>query len=342
MRPEASPKRRDSSLRRPTLSQDAPYQAVYGDVSNIIDAAKDTAARSVNAAMTTAYWLIGHRIVEFEQSGEERAEYGTALIESLAEDLTGRFGRGFSRQNLQNMRLFYLAYPPDQFSRHCLANSIPHPSRWASTTFSRPFRWPGGHTCASGRSGARASASSTRPRRCEEGGRSASSTGRSAPVFYERTAPSRTGPPCSRGERGPFPRTWYCPRRRSRPPSSWSSPTSRTSTPRKTLKSRLIRHLETFLMDLGGDFGFMGRWSRLLVVNEAGTSERGVWGKWPSAQQGAIRKRGDHESRRPSAAAGRSGSPLRHRPNHNLQVDEGRTFPRAAESRRTGSTLARI
>ena len=155
MRPDASPKRRDSSLRRPTLSQDAPYQAVYGDVSNIIDAAKDTAARSVNAAMTTAYWLIGHRIVEFEQSGEERAEYGTALIESLAEDLTGRFGRGFSRQNLQNMCLFYLAYPPDQFSRHCLANSIPHPSRWASTTFSRPFRWPGGHTCASGRSGAR-------------------------------------------------------------------------------------------------------------------------------------------------------------------------------------------
>ena len=146
MRPDASPKRRDSSLRRPTLSQDAPYQAVYGDVSNIIDAAKDTAARSVNAAMTTAYWLIGHRIVEFEQSGEERAEYGTALIESLAEDLTGRFGRGFSRQNLQNMRLFYLAYPPGQFSRHCLANSIPHPSRWASTTFSRPFRWPGGHT----------------------------------------------------------------------------------------------------------------------------------------------------------------------------------------------------
>jgi len=64
--------------------------------------------------MTAAYWLIGHRIVEFERSGEERAEYGAALIERLAEDSTRRFGRGFSRQNLQHMRLFYLAYPPDR------------------------------------------------------------------------------------------------------------------------------------------------------------------------------------------------------------------------------------
>jgi hypothetical protein len=92
----------------------APYLAVFGDVSKIINAARDSVARSVNAAMTAAYWLVGRRIVEFEQSGEERAEYGAALIERLAEDLIGRFGRGFSRQNVQNMRLFYLSYPPDQ------------------------------------------------------------------------------------------------------------------------------------------------------------------------------------------------------------------------------------
>ena len=91
---------------------DAPYQAVFGDVSRIIDAARESAIRSVNAAMAAAYWLVGHRIVEFEQSGEERAEYGVALIERLASDLMQRFGRGFSRQNIQNMRLFYLSYPP--------------------------------------------------------------------------------------------------------------------------------------------------------------------------------------------------------------------------------------
>ena len=94
--------------------ENAPYQAVFGDVSKIIDAARESAVRSVNAAMTAAYWLVGRRIVEFEQSGEERAEYGAALIERLAEDLTGRFDRGFSRQNVQNMRLFYLSYPPEK------------------------------------------------------------------------------------------------------------------------------------------------------------------------------------------------------------------------------------
>lgn len=64
----------------------------------------------MNALITASYWLIGHRIVEFEQSGDERAEYGTALIERLSEELTLKFGRGFSRQNLQLMRSFYLAY----------------------------------------------------------------------------------------------------------------------------------------------------------------------------------------------------------------------------------------
>ena len=68
----------------------------------------------VNATMTAAYWLIGQRIVEFEQSGAERAAYGTTLMVRLAQDLTQQFGRGFSRQTLQNMRQFYLAYPPEK------------------------------------------------------------------------------------------------------------------------------------------------------------------------------------------------------------------------------------
>ena len=92
----------------------AQYRAIVGDLAKIVDGARASAARSVNAAMTAAYWLIGHRIVELEQLGDERAEYGTALIERLATDLTRRFGRGFSRQNIRNMRLFYLSYPLEQ------------------------------------------------------------------------------------------------------------------------------------------------------------------------------------------------------------------------------------
>ena len=102
---------------------DAPYQVVFGDVSKIVDAARDSATRSVNAAMTAAYWLIGHRIIEFEQSGQERATYGTALMERLAADLTQRFGRGFSRQNIQYMRLFYVSYPSDQI-RQALSGKL--------------------------------------------------------------------------------------------------------------------------------------------------------------------------------------------------------------------------
>lgn len=90
--------------------QDPRLQSILQEVSTIISVARGSAARSVNALITASYWLIGHRIVKFEQSGDERAEYGTALIERVSEELTLKFGRGFSRQNLQLMRSFYLAY----------------------------------------------------------------------------------------------------------------------------------------------------------------------------------------------------------------------------------------
>ena len=64
--------------------------------------------------MTATYWEIGRRIVEFEQGGEKRAEYGEGLMARLADDLTARFGRGFSRQNLQRFRLFYLSQPAEK------------------------------------------------------------------------------------------------------------------------------------------------------------------------------------------------------------------------------------
>ena len=87
------------------------YEPVFRQVASIIDAARRSATRSVNAVMTAAYWLIGRHIVEFEQSGEDRAEYGTKLIRRLSEDLTHRYGRGFGAVNLSQMRKFYLLWP---------------------------------------------------------------------------------------------------------------------------------------------------------------------------------------------------------------------------------------
>lgn len=61
--------------------------------------------------MTASYWEIGRRIVEAEQQGKRRAGYGEQLIQRLSVDLTTQFGRGFSRPNLQQMRLFFLTWP---------------------------------------------------------------------------------------------------------------------------------------------------------------------------------------------------------------------------------------
>jgi hypothetical protein len=95
----------------------APLQG-YGDIQDAIVAllqdARRAAARNVNALMTATYWEIGRRIVEFQQGGEERAEYGSELLKRLSVDLSGRFGRGFSERNLEQMRLFYLSWPISQ------------------------------------------------------------------------------------------------------------------------------------------------------------------------------------------------------------------------------------
>jgi|GEM_PF-565371 len=106
-----------------TEELDAQYDSIFGNVAEIIEAARRSAARSVNSIMTAAYWLIGRRVVEFEQSGKKRAEYGTALIERLAVDMSKRFGRGFSRQNIQQMRLFYLLYPVERIFQTVSAES---------------------------------------------------------------------------------------------------------------------------------------------------------------------------------------------------------------------------
>lgn len=84
--------------------------AFYRDVADVLEQARGKAYRAVNAAMVHAYWEIGRRIVE-EQGGEERAEYGKALVKELSRRLTQDFGKGFAERNLWSMRKFYLAFP---------------------------------------------------------------------------------------------------------------------------------------------------------------------------------------------------------------------------------------
>ena len=83
----------------------------HADIKNILEQARSQARSAVNAAMVEAYWLIGRRIVQEEQLGQNKAQYGARLIEDLSAALTADFGKGFSYANLYNCRQFYLTFP---------------------------------------------------------------------------------------------------------------------------------------------------------------------------------------------------------------------------------------
>jgi predicted nuclease of restriction endonuclease-like (RecB) superfamily len=86
------------------------YGQLISEISSMLNEARRQSVRSVNALLTATYWQIGRRIVEHEQGGKERAGYGEELLDRLAEDLTSKHGRGFSKRNLEQMRAFYLGW----------------------------------------------------------------------------------------------------------------------------------------------------------------------------------------------------------------------------------------
>lgn len=86
------------------------YDSLLSGMVSLIEEARRVSARTVNAIMTATYWEIGRRIVENEQAGKRRAGYGEALLKQLSADLTSRFGRGFAKSNLYQMRAFYVTY----------------------------------------------------------------------------------------------------------------------------------------------------------------------------------------------------------------------------------------
>lgn len=87
------------------------YDGLIKGIAHAIQAGRRQAAWNLNAIMTAVYWEIGRRIVDFEQQGAHKAEYGERVILLLSKDLTARFGRGFRQSNLYQIRAFYLAYP---------------------------------------------------------------------------------------------------------------------------------------------------------------------------------------------------------------------------------------
>jgi predicted nuclease of restriction endonuclease-like (RecB) superfamily len=121
------------------LVSDRSYTRLAASVAELLETARRTSARAVNAIMTATYWEIGRRIVEFEQKGKRRAEYGQELLAQLSSDLTGRFGRGFSERNLEQMRLFYMLWPISQtLSAKSVREKNATPSRQLATIRQTP------------------------------------------------------------------------------------------------------------------------------------------------------------------------------------------------------------
>jgi len=91
----------------PTIKK---YNELLNNIGLTIEQARQNAIKAVNTELVKANWEIGRHIVEYEQQGQERAEYGSGLLTKLSKDLRQRYGKGFGRRNILDMRRFYLAY----------------------------------------------------------------------------------------------------------------------------------------------------------------------------------------------------------------------------------------
>ena len=87
---------------------------LYKNILNLLKNSREQVLRTVNSAMVKTYFEIGRLIVEDEQKGFERAEYGKETLKNLSVRLTKEFGKGFSQRNLEQMRQFYLVYSISQ------------------------------------------------------------------------------------------------------------------------------------------------------------------------------------------------------------------------------------
>ena len=271
-------------LTKPHSSLDLHYDSILGDISNVIDAARRSAARSVNCIMTAAYWLIGRRILEFEQKGSERADYGEELLKMLSRDLTSRYGRGFAKSNLYQMRSFYMAYQ-DIFQTVSGKSEGLGPSRGLqifqtlsgtrellscqkvqSVASYFPLPWSSYVRLLS--------VKIENARRFYEtealrGGWSVRQLDRQInSQFYERTALSKNKAAMLTRRQKALPEDRVPPENEIKDPYVLEFLGLKDEYSETDLEEALIRHLETFLLELGGDFCFIGRQKRLRIGDE--------------------------------------------------------------------------
>ena len=257
------------------------YGDIHTDIVQLLENARRAAARSVNALMTASYWEIGRRIVEFEQGGEDRATYGEALIQRLAVDLTHRFGRGFSRQNLQQMRAFYLAWPIGQICQTASGISSPITQTLSAQSSSPPMiqtasgqlltlatlaeafplPWSTYVRLLSVKKPEARGFYETEALRCGWSVRQLDRQINSQ--FYERTALSINKVAMLEQAEHAEPDDAITPEQAIKDPFVLEFLNLKDQYSESDLEDALIQHLADFLLELGDDFAFVGRQRRL-------------------------------------------------------------------------------
>ena len=265
---------RMTSLEKPA---ERVYLGLVQELSGLLDAARRSSARAVNAVMTATYWEIGRRIVEFEQGGAKRADYGARLLERLSTDLTERFGRGFSRQNLHSMRQFYLAFAMGEI-RQTLSGESSSELRSAgiaqtlSAQSDQPtpgsFPLPWSHYVLLLTRSRSPEAMTFYHKEALRGGWSVRQLDRQISTgFYERTALSKNKAAMLRKGGAPGVDDAVPAHEEVSDPLVLEFLNLKDEYSESDLEEALVRHLESFLMELGGDFTFVGRQRRLRIGN---------------------------------------------------------------------------
>lgn len=257
------------------IDLDPGYDDVHADIVALLESARRAAARSVNALMTASYWEIGRRIVEFEQGGAERAQYGKGVLRRLAQDLNRRFGRGFSADNLELMRLFFLTYPSTKISETLSRKSAPTDSPINAETLSwnlnmellaqaLPLSWS--HYVKLMRMTRSAEERDFYEAEALRGGWSLRQLDRQIGTqFYTRTLMSKNKRAMLEKGSKPQPCDAVTPEEAVKDPYVLEFLNLQDEYSESELEDALIHRLEDFLLELGSDFTFVGRQRRLRI-----------------------------------------------------------------------------
>ncbi len=236
------------------------YDSVLSEVVDLLESARRTSARTVNTIMTVTYWEIGRRIVEFEQGGEKRAGYGKELLQQLSVDLTSRFGRGFSVDNLETMRLFYQTYIEAKVSQKSETLS----RKFNKADFMFPLSWS--HYVILVRRAKTPEARAFYEAEALRGGWSVRQLDRQiSTLFYERTLLSKNKAAMLKKGEEAIPEDIVSPEEEIKDPFVLEFLNLKDEYSESELEEALIQHLEKFLLELGGDFAFIGRQRRLRI-----------------------------------------------------------------------------